>query len=1011
MSEKLIEDLKKAIADGARKPLIVCGAGVSIEATGGEAPSWAGLLETGIGAVLALDPGAAAWAAYARDRLGKAKAEDWIGVADEITERLGGCGNAEFGDWIEEQVGRLAVRAPALLDAIGSLGCPVATTNYDDILARHLDVPPITWDDPDQVHRFLDGRRDGVLHLHGHWRKPATIVLGSGSYEALKDDARKEILSRYAALARPAVYVGCSADGLGDPDFTHLARFVGEWQQSAPRSYWLIRQGQVPDAKRLLATDSGRLFPLPFGKDYPELPAFLRGLAPASATLSEPAVATEFVSIEQQQPRPEIFGREAELDELERALVAGRSAVIGGGPGFGKTALAVAALYRPRMVERFGRRRLFVSVEAEREPRALLASLAGALGLPSGGEEASLLRQLQLAAEAAPLAAVIDNAEGILETDRAEAERILRLAAQIENLSLVLTTRGAPPRLPGAVAIQDLAKLDPAAARAAFLAIADAFAADPDLEPLIEALDGHALSIELVAARAGAGTSLREVRDAWKAMESAFLKRVGEKEGRLTSVRASLALSLQTKLLARAPLARRLLALLSVLPAGLARDTVPRLLGDRATVSRGRAVEAVGVLQQLRLIEKRPDNRLRMLTPLREAACLDLHMMPEDRKRLVRHFCEIAATGRKLGHEDWTSVRGEVEREAGNFDAVLRIALHHAPNTPETMDAVIGAGSYYRSTGQGSTEILESAISIYEALGQFKVISNIYYALAEINGLRGNYGPSLEGFRISLSIAKTLDDKLMIGNCYLGIAKINGQLGETEVAEDYVSRSLDHYKKAGSLYGQGHAAVGLAQLRDAMGCDDAEQAYGRALDLYRRGGYAAGQTRVLDLLDQLRCAHDIDRLEGFIHVYRNAGAADSEASARARLALILQAEDRLGEALSQADEALAIGRRIGDIDVEAMSLLVRAIVLRRQGNPDWEKELASGFALQATFNNQEPAHEGFAHLHDYILASDEPARRDARERTREAWTRRRRHDLIRNWLELPLHPPETATPA
>jgi hypothetical protein len=676
MSEKLIEDLKKAIADGARKPLIVCGAGVSIEATGGEAPSWAELLETGIQKVLDLDPDEDDWAVYARSRLRKGRAEQWIVVADEITDRLRGPRNAEFAAWIKAQVGGLTVKSSQLLEAIASLGCPVATTNYDDVLSKGLDALPITWDDPDQVHRFLVGDLDGILHLHGHWRKPPTIILGSKSYAALNADRRKEVLTQYAALDRPAIYIGCSGDGLSDPDFTNLADFLGEWQQGAPRSYWLVRQDQAGSVKSRLGSDSGRLYSLPFGEEYSELPAFLRNLAPERETLAAPAPAgaTEFVSIEQQQPRPEIFGREAELNEIEAALVEGRSAVIGGGPGFGKTALAVTAMYRPKVIERFGRRRLFVSLEAEREPRALLASLAGALGLPSGGEEASLLRQLQLAAESAPLAAVLDNAESILETNRSEAERILRLAAQVENLSLVLTTRGAPPRLPGAVAIQDLSKLNPVAARDAFLAVDDAYATDPDLDPLIDALDGHALSIELVAARASSSTSLREIRDAWKALEGEFLKKVDEEENRLTSVRASFALSMKAKLLERAPLSKRLLSLLSVLPAGLTREAVPRLLGDRATISKAKAVEIIAVLQQLRLVERRPDDRLRMLTPLREATRLDLPMMPKDRNRVIVHFCTIAAKGRKRGTSGWSEVRAEVEPEAGNFNNIIRLA-------------------------------------------------------------------------------------------------------------------------------------------------------------------------------------------------------------------------------------------------------------------------------------------------------------------------------------------------
>ena len=146
----------------------------------------------------------------------------------------------------------------------------------------------------------------------------------------------------------------------------------------------------------------------------------------------------------------------------------------------------------------------------------------------------------------------------------------------------------------------------------------------PDLPRLLHALDGHALSIRLVAAQAAGLPTLRGPTRELGRCTCRILRRPGQKESRLTSVRASLLLSLNSGRVRSTPLARRLMSLLAFLPGGLEEVGVSGLLGDRGTVSKAKGNEAVACLHQLRLVERRPDRRLRMLTPLRECVKLDV---------------------------------------------------------------------------------------------------------------------------------------------------------------------------------------------------------------------------------------------------------------------------------------------------------------------------------------------------------------------------------------------------
>jgi len=491
MTEYLREQLRTAIRDHIPKPLVICGAGVSTQATNGVALSWAKLIESGVKRVADLDSNATQWATASRQKLADADTKTWIAIADEVTDKLGGAHNAEFATWLKDDIGKLAVSSRDLLDAISALDCPVATTNYDDILAEVTGLPPIAWNDYAAIQQFLRGEQQGILHLHGHWRSRRHVVLGSKSYDEHFEDERQQLLREIATLDRPTIFIGCSQNGLSDPDFSRLDSFLSEWQDIAPRRYWLIRQEYDENGKPKplpSPNHARRLYPVAFGDKHEDLTRFLSSVAPPLRRTDSDA---PIQCINEHEPKPELFGRDMELDTVVQALLARRLALIAGGPGMGKTAVATAALYDPRVVAHFGRRRVFASLETATEPRAILAKLVDSLGLPSTGDEVSLLRIIEIAAAERPLAAILDNVETVFENDSGEAERLLNLVAALNGLSLVVTIRGVPPAVSGAVQIEDHPKLEVEAARQAFLATSgDAFAFDRDLPRLLNALTG-----------------------------------------------------------------------------------------------------------------------------------------------------------------------------------------------------------------------------------------------------------------------------------------------------------------------------------------------------------------------------------------------------------------------------------------------------------------------------------------------------------------------------------------
>ena len=77
-----------------------------------------------------------------------------------------------------------------VIDALHGLGLQIATTNYDGLIEEVTGLPTVTWIEGSKVERVIRGNDRGVLHLHGYWEKPESIILGVRSYEQVMTDAR-----------------------------------------------------------------------------------------------------------------------------------------------------------------------------------------------------------------------------------------------------------------------------------------------------------------------------------------------------------------------------------------------------------------------------------------------------------------------------------------------------------------------------------------------------------------------------------------------------------------------------------------------------------------------------------------------------------------------------------------------------------------------------------------------------------------------------------------------------
>ena len=273
--EPLVDDLREQVAKG--QVVAIIGAGVSKGATGASTASWMGLLENGIGRCETVAALPAKWGNRQRASLADGDLQELIGVATEVETRLGAPDGGEYNSWLRETVGALRATDTGVLDVLRDLGVLLATTNYDDLLEKATGYPPVTWRDGPDVQRLLRGADKGILHLHGHWRDPDSVVLGRASYDRVIGDEHAQTVQSALSLMKTFLFVGFGL-GLQDPNFDALLKWMRQvLARSGYRHFRLCLANERSEIQKQHPPEE-RIFAVPYGSGHADLAPFLRTL-------------------------------------------------------------------------------------------------------------------------------------------------------------------------------------------------------------------------------------------------------------------------------------------------------------------------------------------------------------------------------------------------------------------------------------------------------------------------------------------------------------------------------------------------------------------------------------------------------------------------------------------------------------------------------------------------------------------------------------------------------------
>jgi tetratricopeptide (TPR) repeat protein len=912
-----IEALRTVISGA--KALIVCGAGVSRAVTGGAAPGWKGLIESAIDSA-PKEPGED-WSDHCREGLTRNDPDVWLNSANIAQTKLGGFKSNDYRVWLKNNVGKLKANEPALLDAIIALDCRLATTNYDGLLCTKKGAQPKTWLSPESVAEILSGESSNVWHIHGYWEEPESVVFSNADYDRVNHSDRAQFLQRQAAFADTLVFVGCSADGLADQNVGRLLKwFSSLWGGLGKKHVALVTDDEVatpgwPDNVTLVS----------YGPKHEKLPEFLRSLAPENSGPQASAIKVNRIDLAIANPHP--VGRRDEINRVVTAATEGRPCIITGGPGMGKTTVAVAASYDERLTEKFGERRVFVNLENRTDPLDVFILLAAELGLSPEPTQSATLAAIRYSCGQESAFAILDNVEGLIEADEPETSRILSLLRDTAGLSFVVTSREGLPFLLGWTKIDDLSPLPLDESRDLFCGIATNIRRDdPDLPPLLAALDGHALSLTIMASRVDSDLTLGPMLRRWEDEKAELLRQPGAQENRHNSVMASLRVSLTSRRLS--PMANRLLAILGFLPDGIPPGGMKAFLGrEDRQISAAKSDAATDSLRQLRLIAPRPDGSIKLLNPLREAVSIEKPLRGEELQRVVRAVMKLLEKGKNFGTTGWPAAEAELLPHLRNFAPVLLQAARDQPvrklrqaiesarllsaserrfdqttflklalilkersaseSKSAAAQAVHAAGhlALRRDASEQAQTHFEEARDICLQIGDRLGQANALRSLGDLAARRHDLNGARNYFEEARDICLQIGDRLGQANALRSLGDLAARRHDLDGAQTLLEEARDIYLQIGERLGQANTlrSLGdLAEQRDDL--NDAQTHFERAGDIYLHISDRLGQANALRSLGSL--------------ALRRSDLVDAQTHLEEARDLYLQISDRLGQAQS-----------------------------------------------------------------------------------------------------------------
>ncbi len=652
--------------------------------------------------------------------------------------------------------------------------------------------------DADDLKRILGGQLNLLLHGHTHegrldWLSPKLPVLSTGSASVAQAARPQEVPNQYQVirLYPDRIWYGTRQYA---PD---QKRWIGDTRSSPGGDEWFHEE-------KVLFEQVGETFGQP-----PRPPEPASGPArPAPASPRVAALPT----------REDCFGR----DELVRTLVsellspAPRPTTLLGLPGIGKSTVAIEALYDAEVMRRYESRRYFIRLDGATSKDLMIGTIATTLGVTS---ESELWQAVKVHLGEAPSLLVLDNAETPWHADAQATEGLLRELRDVPHLALICTVRGADgPSIPRAALPIRVKPLGEDAARALFCSIADTVSPeDPHLQELLKELEGLPLAITLLA-HIARGAPLSITRQLWQR------KRVSHPG--MSRLAAAVVTSLNGPRMTDA--GRRLLALMALLPAGIAESDLELLMPNEGA-------EAASLLTKVALAFSEGP-RLRMLAPIREQIALASSPASADLEQArALYFALARVEGNKVGGPNGAQSIEHIATEIVNIEKLIELSLDGGKASREAIAAAVALTRFTCFSGYASTQVLQQARLAAQAMRDPESEANCIQSLGDIALARSQHEEARRLFEQARALYQQIGAIQGEANCIKSLGDIALRRSQHEEARRLFEQARPLYQQVGAILGEANCIQSLGDIALARSQhEEARRLFEQALLLYKQ---------------------------------------------------------------------------------------------------------------------------------------------------------------------------------
>lgn len=277
-----LEEASKCIRPS-KDTILVFGTGISTALTNGSYPqlSWLGLIKSGFDYAVKIGKLSATtaenWLRILKD---DADISEILHLAGFLSQALSTGDGFDYAKWLEKEFSDIAIYNKELsrtIKDISNSGIKFCTLNYDSLLESATELPPIYMDETNEVIGWFKGERKGILHLHGHWKRPDTCILGAQHYQTTIFDSTRIFFQQHLTVFGNLLFVGCGGT-FEDPNFTKTLSWLREELQPTKSSIFALVRNSEVGSRRTDAAWQNIIEPIGFGSDHDLLGPFLEAL-------------------------------------------------------------------------------------------------------------------------------------------------------------------------------------------------------------------------------------------------------------------------------------------------------------------------------------------------------------------------------------------------------------------------------------------------------------------------------------------------------------------------------------------------------------------------------------------------------------------------------------------------------------------------------------------------------------------------------------------------------------